>query len=270
MNNEVYNFYKSIGNAGYKFYQDCVAGFTFIGGTVSSFVHGMRYPKKIRWKETLYYMDNCGSDALPIIITVGFLVGFVLAMQGVVQLEKLGAKLMVMDLVVLSIFKELGPITAAIVATGRAGSAFAAEIGTMKVTEEVDAMNVMGFELGRFLIVPKIIAMIVVMPILTIFANIAAICGGILVNFQMGISIPESLCKVFSVLTFSDYMQSVVKSIVFGVIIASVGCMRGLETEKDSQSVGRSTTSAVVTSIFILAVADTILTLIFCMFQMSD
>ena len=177
---------------------------------------------------------------------------------------------MVLDLVILSIFKELGPIMAAIVATGRAGSSFAAEIGTMKVTEEVDAMTVMGFETGRFLVVPKIIAMIVVMPILTIFANITAICGGIFVNMQIGISIPESLGKVFSVLTFPDYMQSIVKSVVFGVIIAFVGCMRGLEAGRDSQSVGRSTTSAVVTSIFILAIADTIITLMFCMFQISS
>lgn len=268
MSNELTSFFKNIGNFGYKAYKDCIAGFAFIGETASAYAYAVRHPTKIRWKETLYYMDNCGSDAIPIISVVGFLVGFVLALQGVVQLERMGAKFMVLDLVILSVFKELGPIMSAIVATGRAGSAFAAEIGTMKVTEEIDAMTVMGFDISRFLVVPKIIAMLIVMPILTIVGNISAIIGGIFVNYvQLKISIPESINIVFQVLTITDFMQSIVKSVVFGGIIACVGCLRGLQTKNDSQSVGRSATSAVVTSIFILAVADTVITLIFCLFQ---
>lgn len=268
MSNEFTNFLNNVGTFGHKTYKDCITGFSFIGETACAFAYAIRHPRKIRWRETLYYMDNCGSDAIPIVCVVGFLVGFVLALQGVVQLEKMGARFMVLDLVIFSVFKELGPIMTAIVATGRAGSSFAAEIGTMKVTEEIDAMTVMGFDISRFLVVPKIIAMIIVMPILTIVGNISAIIGGIFVNYvQIKVSIPESVNTVFQVLTITDFMQSIVKSIVFGAIIACVGCMRGLQTKNDSQSVGRSTTSAVVTSIFILAVADTIITLIFCMFQ---
>lgn len=271
MSNGQIGFFKNVGNFGYKAYKDSITGFAFIGETASAFVYAVRHPGKIRWKETLYYMDNCGSDAIPIISVVGFLVGFVLALQGVVQLESMGAKFMVLDLVIFSVFKELGPIMAAIVATGRAGSSFAAEIGTMKVTEEIDAMTVMGFDISRFLVIPKLIAMIIVMPILTIVGNISAVIGGIFVNYvQLKISIPESIGTVLQSLTITDFMQSIIKSIVFGAIIACVGCMRGLQTKNDSQSVGRSTTSAVVTSIFILAVADTIITLIFCMFQRGN
>ncbi len=268
MNYDSSGFFKNVGNFGYKTYKDCIAGFLFIGETTIAFAYAVRHPSKVRWKETLYYMDNCGSDAIPIICVVGFLVGFVLALQGVVQLEQMGARFMVLDLVVFSVFKELGPIMSAIVATGRAGSAFAAEIGTMKVTEEIDAMTVMGFDISRFLVVPKIIAMVVVMPILTIAGNVSAVIGGIFVNYvQIKVSIPESINTVLKSLTITDFMQSIVKSLVFGAIIACVGCFRGLQTKNDSQSVGRSATSAIVTSIFLLAVADTIITLIFCMFQ---
>jgi phospholipid/cholesterol/gamma-HCH transport system permease protein len=266
-NNKKYSsskFILKVGKAGEQFLKDCVAILSFIGELAVSFLHAIRHPRKVRWRETFYYMDNCGSDALPIVVVVGFLMGFVLALQGAIQLTKFGAKSMVIDLVALAMVKELGPLMTAVVATGRAGSAFAAEIGTMKVTEEVDALTTLGFDPYRFLVVPKTLALIVVLPMLTLLGDIAGIIGGMFITyFQLQISIPESFYKTLELITMSDFLQGIVKSLVFAVLIASVGCLRGFQTKNDAQSVGRSTTSAVVTGIFLIAVADSIISIFF-------
>ena len=253
-----------VGNFGIKFWEDFVAIRSFICELAVSFLYAIRHPRKVRWRETFYYMDNCGSDAVPIVVAVGFLMGFVLALQGAIQLTKFGAKSMVIDLVTLSMIKELGPLMTAIVATGRAGSAFAAEIGTMKVTEEVDALTTLGFDPYRFLVVPKTIALMVVLPMLTLLGDIAGIIGGMFITyFQLNISIPESFYKTLELITMADFTQGIVKSLIFAILISAVGCLRGFQTKNDAQSVGRSTTSAVVTGIFLIAVADSIISILF-------
>ena len=260
----VKHFLLIVGDSGCTFGRDCVSILSFVGEVTIAFIYAIIHPRKVRWRETFYYMDSCGSDALPIVTAVGFLLGLVLALQGAIQLTRLGAQNMVINLVVLALVKELGPIMIAVVATGRAGSAFAAEIGTMKVTEEVDAMVTMGFSPVRFLVVPKVLALLIVLPLLTILGDIAGITGGMFITyFKLGISIPETFNKVFELITFSDYMQGLIKSIVFAFLIAGVGCMRGFEASGDAQSVGRSATSAVVSGIFLIAVANTIITIFF-------
>ena len=257
-------FLMHIGDFGCTFGRDCVNILSFVGEVSIAFIYAIFHPRKVRWRETFYYMDSCGSDALPIIVVVGFLLGLVLALQGAIQLIQFGAQDMVIDLVVLALVKELGPIMIAVVATGRAGSAFAAEIGTMKVTEEVDAMITMGFSPVRFLVVPKVLALVIVLPMLTILGDIAGILGGMCITyFKLGISIPETFYKVFELITFPDYMQGLIKSLVFAILIAGVGCMRGFEASGDAQSVGRSATSAVVSGIFLIAVANAIITILF-------
>ena len=260
----VKKFLLHAGDFGCSFGRDCFNITSFVGEVCLALVYAVIHPRKVRWCETFYYMDSCGSDALPIVTVVGFLLGLVLALQGAIQLTRLGAQSMVIDLVVLALVKELGPIMIAVVATGRAGSAFAAEIGTMKVTEEVDAMVTMGFSPVRFLVVPKIVDLIIVLPLLTVIGDIAGIIGGMFVTyFKLDISIPETLYKVFELISFSDYMQGFIKSLVFALLIAGVGCMRGFEASGDAQSVGRSATSAVVSGIFLIAVANTIITVLF-------
>jgi phospholipid/cholesterol/gamma-HCH transport system permease protein len=257
-------FLRHVGDFGCTFGKDCINILSFVGEIFIAFVYAIFHPRKVRWRETFYYMDSCGSDALPIIVIVGFLLGLVLALQGAIQLTQFGAQDLVINLVVLSLIKELGPIMIAVVATGRAGSAFAAEIGTMKVTEEVDAMITMGFSPVRFLVIPKILALLIVLPMLTILGDIAGIIGGMFITyFKLGISIPETFYKAIELITFSDYMQGFVKSLVFALLIAGVGCMRGFEASGDAQSVGRSATSAVVSGIFLIAVANAIITILF-------
>jgi phospholipid/cholesterol/gamma-HCH transport system permease protein len=209
-------------------------------------------------------MDMCGSDALPIVTMICFLMGLILGFQTAVQMHKYGGDIFTADLVGFSITKELGPLMVAVIATGRAGSAFAAEIGTMKVSEEIDAMETMGLVTSRFLIMPKMIAMIMVIPILTVFGDIAGLFGGFLVGWlKLGIPPVAYYNRTILVLTPMTFVLGLVKSAVFAFLIAAVGCMRGFEAGSDAKGVGRSATSAVVSGIFLIVIADALLTFLF-------
>jgi phospholipid/cholesterol/gamma-HCH transport system permease protein len=253
-----------VGNASLKMAQDCVSILSFVGELTAASAYAVRHPRKIRWRETLYYMDMCGSDAVPIVILICLLMGIILGFQGAVQLHKFGTDIFLADLVGLSIVKELGPLMVAMITIGRAGSAFAAEIGTMKVSEEIDAMITMGFVPSRFLIMPKVIAMIVAAPFLTIFGDLAGVIGGFLVgNLQLGIPVVAYYNRTVVAITPAALVPGFTKSIVFALIIATVGCMRGFEAKSDAQGVGRAATSSVVTSILLVVIADAILTVLF-------
>lgn len=241
-----------------------VIGFT--GEFFSSLCNAIVKPFKVRWRETFYYMDMCGADALPIVSMICFLMGLILAFQGAVQLHKVGTDIYLADAVGLSIVKELGPLMVAMISTGRAGSAFAAEIGTMKVGEEVSAMTTFGFIPSRFLFVPKFIAMIIVMPILTIFGDIVGVLGGMVVGyFKLGIPIIAYTNRTLVAIRPAHVAESLTKSLVFAAIITIVGCIRGFESDNDAQGVGRSATAAVVSSIFLVIIADSLLTYFFTM-----
>lgn len=241
-----------------------VIGFT--GEFSASIFNAIRRPLKVRWRETFYYMDMCGADALPIVSMICFLMGLILAFQGAVQLAKVGTDIYLADGVGLSIVKELGPLMVAMIATGRAGSAFAAEIGTMKVGEEVNALTTFGFVPSRFLFVPKFIAMVISMPILTIFGDIVGVLGGMVVGyFKLGIPIIAYANRTLVAITPAHMAESITKSIVFAIIITVVGCIKGFESDNDAQGVGRSATSAVVTSIFVIIIADSLLTYFYTM-----
>lgn len=262
----VHESIERIGDLSIDFGRHFMSAVGFIGEFFASICNAIIKPFKIRWRETFYYMDMCGADALPIVSMICFLMGLILAFQGAVQLAKVGTDIYLADGVGLSIVKELGPLMVAMIATGRAGSAFAAEIGTMKVGEEVNAMTTMGFVPSRFLFVPKLIAMVVSMPILTIFGDMVGILGGMVVGyFKLGIPIVAYTNRTLIVITPTHLAESLSKSIVFSIIITVVGCIRGFESDNDAQGVGRSATSAVVTSIFIIIIADSLLTYFFTM-----
>jgi phospholipid/cholesterol/gamma-HCH transport system permease protein len=255
-----------IGQVAWEFFLDSIDMVRFIGELFYTTLLVIRHPRMVRWKETLYYMDMCGSKALPITIIICLLMGLILGFQAAVQMHKFGTDIFVADLVGLSILKELGPLMVAMIATGRAGSAFAAEIGTMKVAEEIDALKTMGFSPHRFLVIPKMLAMVCVMPVLTIYGDLAGLFGGFVVGVTM-LGLPPVSYFNRSVLVLSPvtFSLGLVKSVVFAFIIAMVGCMRGFQSANDAQGVGRSTTSAVVTSIFWIVIADWFLTMIFTM-----
>ena len=236
----------------------------FIGELAHSLYLAIRRPGLVRWGDTLFYMDRTGSDAVPIVAVICFLMGMILGFQAAVQLHQFGADVFVADLVGLSICMELGPLMVAMICTGRAGSAFAAEIGTMKVSEEVDALVTMGLDPNRFLVLPKVLALTVAMPMLTLFGDLAGIAGGFAVGMgQLGLPFVAYYQETVAVVTLWHVTQGLIKSVVFALLVAAVGCQRGLRTDGGAQGVGASTTSAVVSGIFLIVLADAGLTMVF-------
>ncbi len=240
----------------------------FVGSVTVAFLPCCLEPKRFRFKEVLYYVQRSGSEAMPIIFLVSFLMGLIMAFQAAVQLRQFGANIFVADLVSLALTRELGPLMTAIILAGRSAAAFAAEIGTMKVNEEVDALTVMGFNVTEFLIMPKVNALALSGPLLTLFANASGIFGGMVVG-ALGLDLtPASfLLEAAEILSPADVLSGLVKSLAFSILVALVGCLRGLQTEKSADSVGRMTTSAVVTSIFCIILADAVFTVLFHVFD---
>ncbi len=256
--------FEHVGGASLKIGNDLLSFISFLGDVGSAVVDAVRNPRRIRWRETLYYMDMCGSDALPITSLICFLIGVILGYQSAMQMHKYGADLYLPALVGCSITRELGPLMVAVVATGRAGSAFAAEIGTMKVSEEIDAMRTMGFVPVRFLVIPKLIAMVLMMPLLTIIGDVCGLIGGMLVaNVHLDMPFITYYNQSVYWILPRYFVEGLIKSGVFALIITCVGCMRGFETGDDAVSVGRAATSAVVTSVFFIIVADSLLSMLF-------
>jgi len=224
----------------------------------------LRHPLHMKWRTLFYYMDSCGSDATPITALLGLLIGVILAFQGIVQLGRFGVDNFVVNLVGTVVVTELAPLVTAVVLAGRTGSSFASELGLMKSREELDAMTTLGLDLGRFELVPKVLALIVVMPGLTIISDVCGIVGGMAIVCSMrDMMVAEYLSKTFDVIQPIDLAQGLVKSVLFAVIVGAVGCWKGISAERDAQGVGRATTGAVVTSIFLIVVSDAVMTALF-------
>ncbi|HXE33492.1 MAG TPA: ABC transporter permease [Verrucomicrobiae bacterium] len=220
--------------------------------------------KPLRLQRAVSQAMDVGVRALPILSLITFFIGLILALQAAYELRRFGAISYVATAVAISMSRELGPLITAIVVIGRSGSAFAAEIGTMKVTEEIDALETMAISPIRFLVTPKFLAMIVMLPCLTIWANAMGILGGSLfgvaqADFTFGRYIQASLDSLF----LRDIMTGLVKSVMFGITITAVGCQEGLDTGAGAEQVGRSTTRAVVVSIFLVVLVDLVFTTLF-------
>jgi len=236
---------------------------SFIGSIVLSFIHVCSKPRSLRRNDTLLYMQRVGVDGLPIVALISFLMGLIMAFMSSVQLQQFGANIYVASLVGLAMTRELGPIITAIIVAGRSGSAFAAEIGTMKISEEVDALFTMGFNPVLFLVVPKLIAALVMVPILTLFSDLFAIIGGLLVGISMlDLTVNSYMAQTIKTLTLFDVFWGVLKSGVFAVLITWIGCLRGFQVRGGAASVGQATTSAVVSSIFLIILTDSIFSVI--------
>jgi phospholipid/cholesterol/gamma-HCH transport system permease protein len=236
---------------------------SFIGSVCLSLIHVCLHPKSLRTDDTLSYMQKTGVDALPIVGLISFLVGLIMAFMASIQLRQFGANIFVASLVSLLMTRELGPIMTAIIVAGRSGSAFASEIGTMKITEEVDALFTMGFDPTRFLVLPKIIASVVVVPFLTLFCDVLAIFGGLVVGiFMLDLTANAYMAQTVKTLTLFDVFLGFFKGGVFALLIAWISCLRGFQVKGGGASVGQATTSAVVSSIFLIIVFDSIFSVI--------
>ncbi len=243
--------------------------FAFFGQAILSALATLRTPRSANWRDLTPTMERVGADAVPIVSLVNFLVGFVMAFQGAVQLKQFGANIFVADLVGASVTRELGPLMTAIVVCGRSGAAFAAELGSMKVSEEIDALRTMGFGAMPYLVLPRALALVLVMPVLTLVADLVGLLGGLVVGLLgLDLTISGYVIETRRALTLWDVYSGLIKSVVFGLAIALIACQQGLATTGGAEGVGRRTTSSVVTIIFTLILLDAGFTVLFHAFHL--
>jgi len=241
-----------------------LAMLSFIGEIALGLADWLVHPSRIRWRVVLFNLRSAGFDALPIVGLLSFLLGVVVAYQGADQLRQYGANIFVADLVGLSMLREFAPLITAIIVAGRSGSAYAAQIGTMTVTEEIDAMRTIGIEPMELLVLPKILALVIALPLLTVFADGLGIFGGMLMaQTQLGVGFGEFLDRLVKAVSLTSYFVGIGKAPVFAAIIVVVGCFQGFRTHGGADSVGRQTTRSVVQSIFLVIVADALFSVAF-------
>ena len=253
-----------VGRGTVAVFEETVALSSFVGKNAMAIAGSFTHPARIRWRPILYNIRNAGFDALPIVGLLSFLLGIVVAYQGADQLRQYGANIFVADLVGLSMLREFAPLITAIIIAGRSGSAYAAQIGTMNVTEEIDAMRTIGIRPLELLVLPKVVALVIVLPLLTVFADILGVFGGmIMARSQLGIGFGEFQDRFVKAVSITAYMVGIGKAPVFALIISVVGCFQGFRTKGGADSVGRQTTRSVVQSIFFVIVADALFSIAF-------
>jgi phospholipid/cholesterol/gamma-HCH transport system permease protein len=253
-----------IGRSADAAFEQTVALLGFVGESAVALAGCVAHPARFRWRPILYNLRSAGFDALPIVGLLSFLLGIVVAYQGADQLRQYGANIFVADLVGLSMLREFAPLITAIIVAGRSGSAYAAQIGTMAVTEEIDAMRTIGIAPLDLLVLPKIIALAIALPLLTVFADILGVFGGmIMARAQLGVGFGDFLDRFVKAVSVTAYVIGIGKAPVFAAIIAVVGCFQGFRTKGGADSVGRQTTRSVVQSIFLVIVADALFSIAF-------
>lgn len=255
---------ESLGRSAAAAYERTVALLGFVGESALALAGSFVHPSRFRWRPILYNIRSAGFDALPIVGLLSFLLGIVVAYQGAAQLRQYGANIFVADLVGLSMLREFAPLLTAIIVAGRSGSAYAAQIGTMAVTEEIDAMRTIGIAPLDLLVLPKIIALAIALPLLTVFADVLGVFGGmIMARAQLEVGFDEFLDRLVKAVSITAYMVGIGKAPVFAAIIAVVGCFQGFRTQGGADSVGRQTTRSVVQAIFLVIVADALFSIAF-------
>ena len=255
---------EQLGSSLFRVFIQAYALLGFLGENAMALAGWLAHPARIRWRPIFFNLRSGGFDALPIVGTLSFLLGIVVAYQGADQLRQYGANIFVADLVGLSMLREFGPLMTAIIIAGRSGSAYAAQIGTMEVTQEIDAMRTIGIAPLEMLVLPKILALVIALPLLTVFADVLGVAGGMLMaRAQLGVGFGEFLERFSKAVSVTSYLVGIGKAPVFAAIIVLVGCFQGFRTQGGADSVGRQTTRAVVQSIFGVIVADALFSVAF-------
>ena len=250
---------EKIGRAGIGVRDEAVDTFAFVGEALTVAARVATHPHKFRWPSTVHIMETAGVDALPILSTLSFFVGLVIAYMGVNLLQAFGAQVFTVELLAVAVLREFGVFITAILIAGRTDSAFAAELGAMKLNSEVDAIKAMGLDPMEVLVGPRIIALLVMTPLLTFAAMISGLAGGMVVLWtSLDMSPAMTLARIHEVIPIQHFWVGMSKAPVFGLILAVIGCRQGLAVERDVQSLGARTTAAVVQSIFLIVVVDAI------------
>ena len=233
------------------------AAATFLGSTVLALLKLVRGRAQFRWSDTLMIMQQCGPEALAVVALINFLIGVILAFVGAVQLRQFGASIYVADMVAIAAVREMGCIMTGIILCGRTGAAFAAQLGAMKVNEEIDAFRTFAISPIEFLVLPRIIALLCMMPLLCVFADVISILGGFLVAISMlDVTVTEYVNRTLEAITLKSFALGIFKGGFFGIIVALSGCLRGMQCGTNAAAVGLATTSAVVTGITLIVAAD--------------
>lgn len=244
--------------------RESIETISFIGATVYSLVKAIANPGHVRWIPTIAVAESAGLNAIPIVMTLSFFIGAVVAFMGAQTLSSFGATVFTVDLVGISVLREFAVLITAIILAGRSDSAFTAQIGSMKMTQEIDAMSIIGLDPMEMLVIPRVIALLIMMPILVFFAMIAGILGGAFVSvYALDISFSMYLTRLQEHVGEKHFWTGMAKAPVFAFIIAIIGCRQGLEVENDVISLGKHTTAAVVQAIFMVIIVDAIFALIY-------
>ncbi len=258
------SFIDAIGENTHSYYMGFLSFMAFLGELFATKIHYLKSVKNIRYKEIAFEIYENGIRALGIIALTSFLIGLVVAYQSAFQLKIYGANIFIVDMLGISMLRELAPLITAIVIAGRSGSAFTAQIGAMKITQELDAMRTMGFDPYVFLVMPRIIALMIAMPILIFAADIMGVLGGMVVaNIDLNITTDLFLERFTEVVAAKHFFIGILKGPFFAFLIASIGIYRGLMVKDDTQSIGYNTTKSVVESIFAVIVCDAIFSILF-------
>lgn len=257
-------YIENIGKMVAEMISDAMKLVEFLGNLILKLIILPFRPTKMRWKDFPHHFLQAGVNAVPITLLIVFLIGLISGYQGALQLSKFGADIFIADLIGISITRELAPLMTAILVAGRSGAAFAAEIGTMKVSEEVDALNSMSFDYMNFLVLPRVLAVVIAMPILVLITDIAGIAGGLVAALStLEITVTGYINQLNRAITFFDVFTGIGKSIFFGFLISGIGCFRGMQVRGGAESVGKYTTASVVTGIFLIIVFDALFTYLF-------
>jgi len=244
-------FLEGIGKKVIKKWQGTLQFMHFIGESCYQFFQTVLHPSQFRFASTIKHIETSGFQALPIIGLTAFLVGLVIAYQSAEQLSRFGANIFIVEMVSISVFRELAPMIAAIVVAGRSASAYTAEIGTMKITEEIDAMRTMGFDPQQFLVLPRMLALIISMPLIVFFADIVGMFGGMVIaRFDLGITFSEFMARLQTEVPLKHILIGLIKAPFFGFVIAAIGAYRGFQVTGSTDSIGHYTTISVVNAIF--------------------
>ena len=257
-------FFENVGKKVYEILKSTKLFIDFVGKVFYFLFYLVVNPKKIRFKATLKYIETSAVDALLIVAVTAFLVGVVIAYQGAVQLEKFGANIFVVEMISITMFREIAPLVTAIVIAGRSASSYTAEIGAMKITEEIDAMRTMNFEPIIFLTIPRIFALCISLPLLVFFADIVGVIGGMVIAYtSLDITYIEFINRLQNEVPVKHLLLGVFKALFFGFFIAIIGCFRGFQVENNTTSIGKYTTISVVNAIFVVILLDAVFSVIF-------
>jgi phospholipid/cholesterol/gamma-HCH transport system permease protein len=252
-------FVSRLGRSAAATWEDIRDIIAFVGEAVAALAWAAVHPTRVRYRDVWMIAEKAGADALPVVALLGGLMGLILAYQSATPLGRFGAQSMIPMMVAFAVIRELGPLITAILLAGRSGAAFAAEIGTMKVTEELDALSTFGLEPMRFLVVPRVLAALLVTPLLSVFNILMGLVGGYVIMWSLGYSATYYVNSIVQSVTYVDLAGGVAKTFVFALLVAAIGCQRGLKTGKGPGAVGDSTTRAVVAGIVLTIVADGVL-----------